>query len=957
MSSATDQWHIVDELFKRALDADPDERESFVRNAVGFSEDVKDEVCSLLKAVDGATILAEEGGAFSGQLWDEFAHEITHIVDRNPIKPGSVVGQYRVVREVGRGGMAIVFEAERDFGPIRQRYALKLIKRGTDTDEVVRRFGFERTILASLNHPNIARLYDGGVSEDGRPYFVMEFVAGRPITQYAREERLSVEQRLRLFMKAMEAVQYAHRNLVVHRDLKPSNILVTADGVPKLLDFGIAKVINERANEDGQNVRTRTGSFWLTPDYASPEQVRGHNVTTSSDVYGLGVVLYELLTGQRPFVVDQTDPMELRRLVCEVVPDKPSAAVTKALSGSGAAQSVRSASDPLVTDRLVRKLRGDLDVIVMKALRKEPERRYFSTEAMAADIRRFLEGRPLRARPDSLRYRVSKYVVRNAKIVVTSIAVLVLTFGSIFFHTSRVTRQRNIAQFEAEKSQQVATFMSGLLGAFGPNRSAQGTVRVNEILQEGIKSIEADPAIHPEVQAQVYVNIGDLYEDYAEYDKAIEVLKRARTLQDRVYDSLDPKVASTMALLGWTMHKNGVGRPAVEMLENALGRLRRPEEPAEERIAETLNMLGIVYMEDDESARALDSFEEALAIQRRVLPPGDPRLAETLGNLGYIYRRLDETTKAEQAFREALTIARAAYTEHTDLATALHGYGAFLVGQGHPEEGVTYLEQALQMRLRLFGEDHPQVADTRSNLGVVYKDLGRYDESLDQQLKALDINRKLFGKEHITVAHSLHLIGWLYYTKGDYDAAEPYLEEASRLYAQVYNPRHSYVGVAENKLGLIRTEQKDFANAEAAFRRALSIREEQYGPDYDDTLITLENLAMMYLEADRLAEAERTMRDVLTRRERATHPSQFRIGQAKRDLGAVLTAAGRYKEAEAALQEGFDLLRESRGLEDPYTQRAIERLIDLYQKTGNGARETSLRGLLVETPVPSSPIR
>lgn len=954
MSTATDQWHIVDELFQRALELEPAERESFVKNAPDVGADVREEVQALLNALDEATVLNNEGGAFSGQLWEEFAHEITHVVDRNPVEPGTTIGMYRVVREVGRGGMAVVFEAERDFGPLKQRYALKLVKRGTDTDEVVRRFGFERQILASLSHPNIARLFDGGVSDDGRPYFVMEFVDGRTVTQYAQEEKLDIEQRLRLFMQAMEAVQYAHRNLVVHRDLKPSNILVTAEGIPKLLDFGIAKVVSDDSAET-IGVRTKTGSFWLTPDYASPEQVKGDNVTTSSDVYGLGVVLYELLTGQRPFVVPSTDPLELRRMITEVTPDRPS--VVAARIASSTDPDVIAQRDPIVTDRHAKRLRGDLDVIILKALRKEPERRYFSTEAMASDIRRYLDGRPLRARADSFNYRLTKYLKRNAKMVISGLALLVLGFGSILFHTSRVTKQRNIAQSEAEKSEQVATFMSSLLGAFGPNQSARGTVQVDEILREGVESIESDPAIHPEVQAQVYVNIGDLYEDYAEYDKAIDVLVRARRLQDQVFEPSHAAVTSTMALLGWTMHKNGAGRPAVEMLEDALERQRNAPVPNQRLVAETLNMLGVVYMEGDELALALSTFEESLQLLRENADDRNPDLIQTLGNLGYIYRRLDETQRAEQAFREALTIAKSQYVEHSDLAAALHGYGAFLVGVGQFAEGVSFLEEALAMRLKIFGEDHPQVADTRSNLGVVYQDLGRFDDALAQQLKALEINRSQFGPEHITVGHSHHLIGWLYFRIGDYDAAEPYLVESGRLYAKVYHPRHSYVAVAENKIGLIRTEQKNFVGAEEAFRKSLSIREEVYGPDNDNTLITKTNLGMMFLDAGRPDRAETIIRDVLQRRENSAVPSNFRIGQAKRDLGAILTAKGQYALAEQSLQAGFDLLRESRGLEDPYTQRAIERMVDLYEAMGNPTKIGAFKSLLVESPVASAPIR
>jgi len=947
MGAATDRWHAVDDLLQAALGLPDAQRRSFVcRTAVDKA--VEREVLSLIDSIDSPdTILQSESGVLSGPLWTDFARELVGDDDGvSALGPGTAVGPYTVVREVGRGGMAVVYEAERKFGPLTQRFALKLIKRGVDTDEVVERFAFERQILASLNHPNIARLHDGGVSDDGRPYFVMEFVDGTPIVDYAREADLTVVDRLRLFVQVCSAIQYAHRNLVVHRDLKPSNILVTRDGQPKLLDFGIAKVIHPGASM--QQIRTRTGSFWLTPDYASPEQVKGLGVTTTSDVYGLGVVLYELLTGRRPFVFTKRDPVELRRVITETTPDRPSTVVHRSASGERIPWWRWSLSrSGWAPDRVSRQLRGDLDTIVLKALRKEPERRYESAEALVTDIRRFLSGWPVKARPDSGVYRLGKFATRNSKSIAAIGIALVVAIGSLFYHTAQMTYQRNIAREQAVKSEQVASFISGLLGGLRPNEGGGGTIRVEEILNEGLGKVGRDLAQQPDVQAHVYHLIGEIYEEYGKYEEAVAALGRAIALSDTTEEAGRAQAARAYALLGWTLHKHGnsaAGRVhldrALEMQQSMIG--------VEEDIATTMTYIGWTYQSDDAYQQAHDTFLYVLEMQRALYGDEHVRVVSTYGNIAYNHRTQGRFDEAEAFYREAERIARKLFTEHTELAGAVHGLGTLLMAKGDLDAAEPYLLEGLAMRRRLFGMEHPQVAESLSNLGMLYQDQGRFEDAERSMQEALSMSRQLFPADHITIANAMNLLGWLYFNMGDAERSEPLMVEAVRQYRVASGERHSNVAAALNKLGLIQTELGEFDRAETSFIEAINIRTELLGERNNIVEITRSNLGDMHIAAGDFTRAEAVFRDVLASRTIELEEGHFRIGQAHRDLGIVLLRQARFDEAEQHLVEGYDILRRSRGIEDEFTQNAIRRLVELYERNGAQRRAGMYRDLVVE---------
>ena len=585
-----DRWQRIEDVFHRAADLPPTDRGAFLASSCAGDPDLRHEVESLLAA-------DEDAGDIIGQAVAEAASSL-RLDSESSVRPGSRIGPYAVIALVGRGGMGAVYRAVRE-GEFRMEVAVKLIKRGADTDAALSRFRKERQILAGLQHPNIARLLDGGATDDGLPYFAMEYVAGKPLLEYAAP--LPVRQRLELFRSICAAVQYAHQNLIVHRDLKPGNVLVTADGTPKLLDFGIAKLLD--ATSGGSDpTRTIAGTVPMTPDYASPEQVRGEPVTTATDVFSLGVILFELLTGGRPHRLDTYSPEAIQKAICRDEPRRPSA--------------------------INRTLDSDLDNIVLAALRKEPQRRYASVEQLSEDLRRYLEGRPVRARKDTFAYRATKFVRRNR----LGVAAAVLAAAAIVAAIVAVNRQARRAEY---RFQQVRKLAHAVLFDLNPEiENLAGSTKARELLVKTtltyLDSLAAeevkDPALQLEL-SQAYEQIGDVQgnpkgrnlgrEEAAleSYAKAIDIARK-----------LDSRIA--LELVARCLSKTGVvQRFALDRLDEARANLTRAVEvsesipertgaPAYRARAEAYGNLGDMDVEwHAELAR--EPYERSLAIARQ----------------------------------------------------------------------------------------------------------------------------------------------------------------------------------------------------------------------------------------------------------------------------------------------------------------------------------------------------
>jgi len=512
------EWQKLKRIFNEAIEMDELDRDKYLDKVCGEDRNLRKEVFSLLKA-----------------------HEIPGKLDHRPDqvvktvfsglqpqnKKGEKIGPYKILKDLGHGGMGSVYLAERIDGQFRQEVALKLLRTGFTSENQTRRFLAERQILATLNHKNIARLLDGGVTGDGQPWFALEYVNGHPIDIYCKDHQLTLKQRLKLFLRVCDAVQTAHRKLIIHRDIKPTNVLVTEDGIVKLLDFGIAKVLNQEDLFEDAIPLTRTGLLPLTPAYASPEQVLGEHITTASDIYQLGVMLYELLTGIRPYEVSGRTPSEVERIICEEEPTWPSTAVTRIINSKNNSGEYSIGMLQNNPRQLQKRLRGDLDIIVMKCLRKEPGRRYESADQLAADIRFYMTGQTVSAHPDSRSYRAKKFMQRHKIGFVSTIAIVLLLFGyaaTITWHSQQTQSALTRAQTETIRAEQITDYLLGLFEASDPAESLGDTVSAGMLLERGIQQAEQLDG-QPEVQAQMFDIVGQVYSRLGHYDQSEKLLE------------------------------------------------------------------------------------------------------------------------------------------------------------------------------------------------------------------------------------------------------------------------------------------------------------------------------------------------------------------------------------------------------------------------------------------------
>lgn len=712
------RWNKVQALFEAALERQPAEREAFLREASAGDSTLCEEVKALLEA-----------DAAPHSLLDGFAGDAINLPEVLSLE-GKLIGVYRIVRQIGVGGMGNVYLAERADGQFEQKVALKLIKLGLGSEEILKRFQSERQILARLQHPNIARLFDGGLTADGRPFFTMEFVEGKPVDQYCDQHQLSVDERLELFQTVCAAVQYAHRNLVVHRDLKPSNILVTEDGAVKLLDFGIAKLLG--AGDEAQSLATLTqmGQRVMTPEYASPEQVRGEPITTASDVYSLGVILYELLSGHRPYQLTDRSPAEVEKAISTTEPKKPSTVASHTEAGIAATPEIISLVRSTQPEKLRRQLAGDLDNICLMALRKEPERRYHSVEQFLQDLTRHLQGLPVAARPSTVGYRAQKFVQRHKLGVAMTAALVFLISGLIGFYTWRLANERDRAQLEAQKAAQVSAFLVDLFKVSDPSEARGRTITARELLDRGAQRLANELADQPEVQAQMMEVTGTVYQSLAQLDSASALLEKSLVIRRKLPGNVQADIARTLWVLGKVKVEQGDYNAADSLQRLALDMRRNLFGNQHEEVAQSLSSLGKIMYQKGEYAPAETLHREALAIRRALFGEVHPGVALNLDDLGWLMYERGKYDAADSLHRQALAIRQKLFgAENLEVAESLNNLGGALYAKGDYENAEPLIREGLAIRRKLLGDDHPQTTFNLTNLAVLLEAKHAYDEA------------------------------------------------------------------------------------------------------------------------------------------------------------------------------------------------------------------------------------
>jgi serine/threonine protein kinase/tetratricopeptide (TPR) repeat protein len=780
---STERWQKIDELFCSALGRDAQDRAGFLAEACADDESLRKEVEALLASHQGA-------GNFMQGLAVEDALQLI-AKESGKTLTGRRIGVYEIVKEISQGGMGAVYLAVRADKQYKKQVAIKVVRRGFDTQFIVSRFLSERQILANLDHPNIAKLLDGGTTEDGAPYLVMEYIEGLPIDEYCDTKKLPTAARLGLFRTVCSAVQYAHQNLVIHRDIKPSNILVTEDGIPKLLDFGIAKIL---APEPGQAFdETATAMRLMTPDYASPEQVRGEKITTATDIYSLGVLLYKLLTGHHPYRFKAVVPREIERIVCEQEPEEPSISIGRIEEISTpkgkktiTAEQVSSTRDGQ-PEKLRRLLRGDLDNIVLMAMRKEPQRRYSSVEQFSEDIRRHLEGLPVIARKDTFSYRTSRFIHRN-KIGVAAAALIFLTLiGGIVatFWQARVARaERDKAVAEQTKAARINRFLQSVLQYSNPRWYSAGKGKAGpstttlDALNDAARRVDSEFADQPEIQADLHQTIGDTYRALFLLDQAKQHFESALQIRRELFGEDNSKVAESIFYLGAVENAQGNFVEAERLCRQALAIQRRRPDEGNNLPFMIQELAGSVVARGDFGAAAsLD--REALEIFRRRYGNEDITVAFAHVRVGGNYFFTGDLGPAEEHFQQAVRLLRK--KSRADFAIALQTLGEVYCAEGQYQKAEPALREALNICIEEFGDPSGPTLAARSSL-----------------------------------VHFLCV-------KGDCAGARTEAERLTKTLQQTESPPYGFAAQVLNVLGLVLTRTGQHARAESHLRESLNI--------------------------------------------------------------------------------------------------------------------------------------
>lgn len=862
----SERWQKIQTLFHQAADVPSAEQRIFLETR-----------CAGDSALVSQILILLEEDARGTSMLDGDVAKVAHQIFSDPSAgalPFKDFGPYRVVRALGEGGMGVVYLAERtDLG---SQVAIKILRDAWLSPARRDLFAAEQRTLAQLNHPSIARLYDADTSSDGSPFFVMEYVEGVPLTIYCDENNCSIHGRLRLFRSVCEAVLYAHQHAVIHRDLKPSNVLVKSDETLRLLDFGIAKHVASLGESAAE--RTMTGLRLMTPAYAAPEQIRGEQVGIQTDVYSLGIILYELLAGRLPFDVSNLTAAQAERVLTEQEAARPSAVAEErpaSPQSSGSGSSISKSAW------------ADLDVLCLTAMHKDSQRRYRSVEALIRDLDHYLNGEPLEARPDTLGYRVRKFVARNRRPVAAVAAVLTLVVGLVVFFTVRLAIARNAALAEAARTQRIQKFMTNLFQGGDASAGPADNLRVVTLLDRGVQEAQSLNA-EPEVQAELYETLGTLYQKLGKLDQANTLLNSSLQARKSIYGDDGAQVAESLVALG-------------------LLRADQAQLPEAEKLV-----------------------REGLAMSKRHLPPNHPTVAKATAALGVVLEDRGSYDEAIKTLEEAIRLQSAKGNATPEMAASLYELASTHFYAGHYDTSESLNERLLPMYRQIYGERHPRVADVLINLGAIKFDLGHYPEAESYDRQALDIVQSWYGKDNPETAADLTILARALVREERFDEGMGLLEQSLAIKERVYGNVHPAVASTLNELGSAALKQHRDKAAEQYFLRMVDIYRQVYGEHHYLYAVALSNVGSVHTSREDWPRAEKIYRQAIPIFTESQSANHINTGIARIKLGRTLLRQNRYAEAESETRAGYEILVKQMNLKVTWLVNARKDLAEEY---------------------------
>jgi eukaryotic-like serine/threonine-protein kinase len=863
----TKRWESVKDLLNQALELTPVDRASFLDQACSSDHSLRAELESLLNAEENVRSSFMQ----SPPLPDELIVPAEPDAESGGLESGQVIGQrFRLVRRLGEGGMGQVWLAEQT-APIQRQVALKLIKAGMYDAAVVQRFRAERQSLAIMDHPAIAKVFDAGATEQGQPYFVMEYVPGLPITDYCDQKKLTVAQRLELFIQACEGVQHAHQKAIIHRDLKPANILVVEiDGkpVPRIIDFGLAKAATPAADE---TMFTLAGSLVGTPAYMSPEQAdpATDDIDTRTDVYSLGVILYVLLTGKLPIEMKQwqKQPLEALRKLREEEPDRPSTRVSGDREASSLAAQAR-ATEPA---QLVSLLRGDLDWIAMKALEKDRARRYGTPSELAVDIRHFLKHEPVVARPASTMYRAKKYVRRHALGVGAGAVLLLLLAGFGLLQTldlRRITRERDRANRERDRATRITYFMTNMFKVSDPSESRGNSVTAREILDKAANDLDKGLAKDPEVQSQMMHVMASTYSNLGLYPRAQELEERALDSRTHLLGAGDQKTLESMGQLGWILDREGHYDEADKLERQALAGERRVLGSDDAVLLDTIDHMAATAGDLGHNEEEEKLAREAIQIATAKLGPESEETLRSMNTLAAAFFNEGRYDEAEREYRPLIEVARRTLGPDHPLTLSANGnLATTLASTGRLKEAEQLDREVLAAQQRVLGPGHQKTTLTMDNLSSIIDMQGRHVEACELSREVLAIRSRTLGAEHPeTLATQVNLSIYLL-EAGHSEEAEKMLRETLAALIRVDGPNNSDTLACQTELARTLNKEGHYEEAEKLARASLEADMRTVGPRHPHTIDALRQLGRALGFTHRYEEASRLHRDMLAKQD------------------------------------------------------------------------------------------